>query len=250
MQFSIDIDLGPVAQLVKGVMNEKVLPDLHTAVMAMAALAREDWMTAIHHAKLWQGERDNYAASIAIEQTGPFAARVWSEYKYAEEIETGRPAYDMKVMLRTSTKTRMGKKGVYLIIPIRHNMSSMPAPVYQAAKALSPSKVTSIGTRVSATGHTVAQRNYLWGGRLKAGAVPQMLRKHAGMVRFGTSTPGAPRSSYLTFRVMSASSTGWIKPPQPGIHIVEKVVEALRPQAEEAFSAALLAAGGTWLVAP
>jgi hypothetical protein len=240
MQFNIDIDLGPVVQALKGIMNEKVLPDLHDAVMLMALHAKEDWMTAVHHAKLWQGERDNYAQSINIEQTGPYAARVWSEYKYVEEIETGRPAYDMKVMLRTSTKTRMGKHGVYLIIPIRHNVDSMPKAVYKAAKALSPSRVDfNTGTRISATGHTVAKHSYLWGGRLKAGAAPQMLRKHVGMVRFATSTPGAPRSSFLTFRVMSASSTGWIKPAQPGIHLVEKVVEGLRPQVEAAFTAAL-----------
>lgn len=241
MQFSISIDLGPVFAGVQNIVNETVLPQLHAAVVDMANQAREDWQTAIHHAKLWQGERDNYAASIQIEQTAPFAARVWSEYKYCEDIETGRPAYDMKVMLRTSTKTRMGKHGLYLIIPFTHTMKSMPPTVYKAAKALTPSMVTGMGTRISATGHTVAQRSYLWGGRLKAGSAPKMLRNHAGMVRFNVSTPGAPRSSYLTFRVMSERSSGWIIPPQPGQHIVEKVVEALRPKAEAAFQAAISA---------
>jgi hypothetical protein len=240
VQFSIQIDLGPVFQGVQRIVNETLLPQLHAAVLEMAVQARADWVTAVQHAKLWQGERDNYAASIQVEQTGPFAARVWSEYKYAEDIETGRPAYDQKVMLRTSTKTRMGKKGLYLIIPFEHSMKSMPAAVYRSAKALAPSIVTGKGTRVSASGHTVAQRSYLWGGRLKAGSVPQMRREHAGMVRFNVSTPGAPRSSYLTFRVMSEHSTGWIIPPQPGQHIVEKVVEALRPKAEAAFQAAMV----------
>lgn len=239
MQFNIEIDLGPVVQALKGILNEHVLPQLHEAVMAMAAQAQEDWQTAIHQAKLWQGERDHYAGSIQIEQSGPYAARVWSEYRYAAEIENGRPAYDMKAMLRTSSKTRMGKKGVYLIIPFQHTVKSMPQAVYTAAKALAPSKITGTGTRISATGHVVAQHTYLWGGRLKAGAVPQMLRRHAGMVRFGTSTPGAARSGYLTFRVMSANSTGWIRPPQPGIRLLEQVVEALRPQAEAAFAAAI-----------
>jgi hypothetical protein len=239
MQFNIDIDLGPVIAALQGVINERVLPDLHAAVMRMAALAREDWQTAITHAKLWEGERDHYRDSIQIEQTGPYAARVWSEYKYAGDIETGRPAYDMKAMLRTSTKTRMGKKGVYLIIPFRHNVASLPKAVHKAAKALAPSKVTGTGTRVSATGHTVAQNTYLWGGRLKAGSVPQMRRQHVGMVKFDTSTPQSPRGGYLTFRVMSASSTGWIRPAQPGIHLLEGVVERLRPQAEAEFAAAL-----------
>ncbi len=244
MQFSVSIDLGPVVAGVERIVNEAVLPKLHDAVMMMALHAREDWMTAIRHAKLWQGERDTYAQSINIEQTGPFAARVWSEYKYAQDIETGRPAYDMKVMLRTSTKTRMGKKGLYLIIPFQHNMKSLPKAVYAAAKALSPSKVTRMGTRLSASGHIVAQRSYLWGGRLKAGSLPQMRRQHAGMVRFDVSTAKASRSSYLTFRVMSESSTGWIIPPQPGQNILAGVVEALRPQAEKAFQDALKVGAG------
>ena len=239
MEFNISIDLGPVVQALQGILNEHVLPELHQAVMTLAGTAREDWQTAIHQAKLWQGERDHYADSIQIEQSGPYAARVWTEYRYAEEIETGRPAYDMKAMLRTSTKTRQGKNGVYLIIPFEHSVKSLPKAVYKVAKALAPSTVKSIGTRVSASGHVVAQRNYLWGGRLKAGAHPQMLRQHAGLVRFDVSTPGAPRSSFMTFRVMSANSKGWIKPPQPGIHLLEQVVAALQPQAEAAFAAAL-----------
>lgn len=240
MEFAIQIDLSPVINGIQGVMNETVLPQLHQAVWAVAQQAQIDWMTAIGHAKLWSGEKDNYSSSIDIQQTGPYSALVASDYKYAEQIETGRPPYDLKFMLRTSSKTRMSKSGKkYLIIPFRHNVSSMPAAVAYAAKRLDPSRVTGMGTRISATGATVAQRTYAWGGRLKANAVPGMLRKHAGMVRFDVSTAGAPRSSYMTFRVMSESSSGWIIPAQPGQNIVKGVVENLRPLAEKAFAAAL-----------
>jgi hypothetical protein len=67
-----------------------------------------------------------------------------------------------------------------------------------------------------------------------------MQRKHAGMVRFDIGTPKSPRSSYLTFRVMSEQSSGWIIPAQPGQHLVKGVVDRLRPQAEKQFSEALL----------
>jgi hypothetical protein len=240
MEFAIQIDLSPVIDGVNSVINETVLPHLRQAVWAVAQQAQIDWMTAIGHAKLWSGEKDNYSSSIDIQMTGPFSAMVESDYKHAEQIETGRPAYDLKFMLRTSAKTRMSKSGhKYLIIPFRHNVSSMPKPVAYIAKLLTPSRVTGMGTRVSATGATVAQRTYSWGGRLKAGSVPGMLRKHAGMVRFDVGNKGAPRSSYMTFRVMSETSSGWIIPAQPGQNIVKGVVDKLRPLAEKSFAAAL-----------
>lgn len=226
MEFAIQVDLSPVIDGLQEVVNGTVLPQLRQAVWAVAQQAQIDWMTAIGHAKLWSGEKDNYSSSIDIQETGPFSALVSSDYKFAEQIETGRPAYDLKFMLRTSSKTRMGKNGQkYLIIPFRHNVGSMPAAVAFAAKRLDPSRVTGMGTRISATGATVAQAKYAWGGRLKPNAVPGMLRKHTGMVRFDVSTKGAPRSSYLTFRVMSENSTGWIIPAQPGQNIVKGVVE-------------------------
>jgi len=242
MEFAIQIDLAPIITSVKTIFDETVLPHLQQEVWRIAQMAQTEWMTAIGKAHLWAGEKDNYSSTIDIRMTGPYAALVDSDYKYAEQIETGRPAYDLKRMLQTSSKTRMSKAGKkYLIIPFRHNVKSMPKEVAIAAKQLAPSRVTGMGTRISATGATVPQAKYAWGGRLKAGSVPQMLRKHAGMVRFDVSTPRAPRSTYLTFRVMSETSAGWIIPPQPGQNIVKGVVEKLRPIAEAAFAKAILA---------
>lgn len=240
MEFSIQVDLSPILDGVRDVVNGQVLPHLRQAVWAIAQQAQIDWLKAIQQAHLWAGEKENYSATIDIKETGPFSALVWSDYKYAEQIEEGRPAYDLKKMLLTSNKTRLSKTGKrYLIIPFQHNVKSLPKAVYAAAKQLSPSRVVGMTTRISATGAVVPQRKYLWGGRLAGESVPQMQRKHAGLVRFDIGTPKSPRSSYLTFRVMSQSSAGWVIPPQPGQHLVRGIVEALRPQAELAFAAAL-----------
>lgn len=242
MEFAIQIDLAPIITNIQAVFDGTVLPNLQQEVWKIAQMAQTEWMTAIGHAHLWAGEKDNYSSTIDIQMTGPYSALVDSDYKYAEQIETGRPPYDLKKMLQTSNKTRMSKAGKkYLIIPFRHNVASMPKEVRIAAKQLAPSRVTGMGTRVSATGVTVPQAKYAWGGRLKAGAAPGMLRKHAGMVRFDISTPKMARSSYLTFRVMSETSAGWIIPAQPGQHIVKGVVDKLRPMAEAAFAKALIA---------
>jgi hypothetical protein len=210
-------------------------------------------------------EKALYIDSIkgTVEPSG-FAGEIRATYKYASDIETGRPARDLKKMLQTSLKTRTIQSGInkgqrYLIIPFRHNIPSasgegalapqMPASVYEHARALMPSTVLSPGahrpaTRLSGSGHTVAQHSYAWGGRLKAGLAPKLRTSHAsdpyaGMVRFSTTTPGkngklpTHSSSYLTFRMMREGSGGWIIKPQPGQYLAKKVSEELQPVLED-----------------
>lgn len=194
-----------------GVVNREVMPLLHQAVKAVAQQTRADWQEAVHKAKLWSGEKDAYAQSITWRMTGDFSAVIETDYKHAEEIETGRPARDLKKMLDTSSKVRRTDKGKrFLVIPFRHNTpgnnahsAAMPSSVHAMAKTMKPSKVLSVGQRPSGevtklspktgmqasakqspylsnpltkSAATVAKRNYQWGGRLAAGAL-----KNAGL---------------------------------------------------------------------
>jgi hypothetical protein len=217
---------------------------------------RQRWQEAALRAPLWEGERAAYAASITTRMTGPYAGEIVSDYKYVEDIETGRPAYDMKRMLNTSMKVRVSKKGKrYLIIPIRHNTPgstahapAMPKNVYAAARQLAPSRITGHGRRLSGTGayhipsrspYTVRSRQYAWGGRLEAGhdrkLLPGKKDRYAGMVRFAAGKG----STYLTFRVMVEGSSGWVKRPKPGLHIAKAVAQSLERDAASLFPQAL-----------
>lgn len=245
---------------VRAAIYQQVFPLLTEAVGAVAQQTAVNWQTAVQNARLWVGEKDAYAASIQVKMTGAFSALVWTDYRYAEEIENGRPARDLKKMLDTSAKVRRGKKGQrYLIIPFRHNTPvqnatgpSMPDHVYKAARKLEPSSVTGMTTRVSGLQAmdiktreflTVPQRVYKWGGRLPPGMMGPNPRgkadRFAGMVRF--QEPGKkPRySQYLTFRVMSENSKGWVIPPRPGQNIAKGVVADMQPVAEEIFREAV-----------
>ena len=259
-EFKINVDLSGLIQQ-QQVITAQVMPMLNQAVRAVAQQATSNWIEAVRRAKLWSGEKDAYAATIRFEMTGDFSAVVMSDYKHAEEIETGRPARDLKKMLGTSLKVRLTSKGSrYLIIPFRHGTPgnnahgpSMPQHVHDIAKDLKPSKVTGQKQRLSGTGAmdtktkkylTVNQNTYSWGGRLPAGSMgPNMKGKSdrfAGMVKFDTSTPGgAKSSSYMTFRVMSENSKGWIIPPQPGLHLAENVAKEMQPMAERVFQEAV-----------
>lgn len=259
-EFKLTVDMPSSAAIVAEIYSQ-ALPRLTQAVAAVAQQAQADWVEGIQAARLWSGEKDAYAASIHWEMTGPFSAVVVSSYRYAQEIESGRPARDLKRMLDTSLKVRVNKAGKrYLIIPFRHNTpgakavgQSMPQHVYKVARKLKPSSVIGKVARVSGTGAfdiltrmplLVPQNVYRWGERLEAGSMGPNARgrsdRFAGMVRFDTTSPrGAKGSTYMTFRVMAEDSTGWVIPPRPGLYIVRQVVQRLQPLAERAFQEAV-----------
>lgn len=256
-EFRLSVDVRQAAFQASGVINAAVLPLLNQAVRAIASSTAAKWQEAVYRAHLWQGEKDAYAGSIKWEMTGDFEAMVSTEYRYAEEIEEGRPAKDLKRMLDTSMKVRTTSKGKrYLIIPFRHQVpgadaigTSMPPEIYAAARELSPSRIVGQTTRLSGTGAfdmktrqaaTVPQRKYSWGDRLVGAALMGGGKRHEGMYRFDTSTPGGGRhSTYLTFRVMVEGSKGWIVPPRAGLHIAQGVRDEMQPLAERVIAEAI-----------
>ena len=252
----IAVDLANLANL-GPLVRAAVFGQLQAAVQMVVETGEERWREAVQAAPLWQGERDAYAASITSRMTGAFSGEITSDYRYVEDIETGRPAYDLKRMLNTSMKVRVSKTGKrYLIIPIRHGVpesgqNPMPANVYAQARQLAPSRVIGQGQRVSGTGAfdlqarqpvTVAARKYVWGGRLAPGARQLGSAKrdpHAGMVRFDTSSGKSKSSTYLTFRVMVEGSSGWVVGARPGLWIASAVGESLQRMADVDFPTAV-----------
>ena len=257
--FSISVDMSEL--LAAGpLVRAGLFPRLEAAVSQIVDVGVERWKMAAMAAPLWEGERKAYAASIEGRMLSPLSGEITATYKYVEDIERGRPAYDMKRMLDSSLKVRVSKKGLrYLIIPMRHNTpgseglaQAMPGAVYQRAKALAPSRIVGQGDRVSQArflhlSHQpvhVRKNAYKWGGRLDTahieGLSATQRRRAQGMVRFSTTTPGGKRySTYLTFRVLVENSPGWIIRPKPGLWLAQRVAESLQSTAEAAFPAAL-----------
>jgi hypothetical protein len=243
-EFSVSIDL---TQLTKLNSLTAVFPNLARSIETIAQEGVVRWQEAVAKVPgLWSGERS------------PYAWEVYSDYKFVEDIESGRPPYDLKKMLDTSMKVRVSKAGRrYLVIPMRQNSPgntahapAMSDDVYAEAKQLSHSRVTGAGTRLSGTGTfspksrqavRVAARKYAWGGSLPAGLIPKLADHHktdpaAGMVRFKEKTGG---SSYLTFRIMIEGSPGWIIPARPGLWIAKNVADSLQRTAGTDMSTAL-----------
>lgn len=277
-QLSINVDMGDVMSKVQATLTAQVLPRLNQAVRAVLQATQANWIEAVQRARLWSGEKDAYAKTIQAKMVDDFNGLVWSDYKYADEIENGRPARDLKRYLDTSQKVRRTKDGRrFLIIPFRHNTPgndahapAMPQDVYDMATALKASRIVGAGQRAAGEitslhpvwgtqplgkkkqtpylmnpatrQHVMVPKNiYQWGERLMG--LPKHLARYEGMVRFDASMGGTKYSQHLTFRVMMEGAKGWIIPPQPGQNIARGVVERMQPLAERAFAEAMRRGG-------
>lgn len=265
--YSLKLDLSGLGQIQQDVMSV-VAPQITQAVRMVAAAGAGMWRDRVLKARhLWdEGEKQPYIGAIKWAMDGPFAAEIDADdFEWADKIETGRPGRDLKTMLQTSQKTRIsiGKKHAgqkYLIIPFRHNTPgnealapAMPQHIYDEVSTFRMSRVLAPGsvnpaTRISGSGHVVAQHSYKWGDRLSAGWVPKKPGHktdiYAGMVRMKTSSGKQKSSAYLTFRTMGEWSTGWLVPPRPGLYIAKQVSEDLSPIFQATMAKAIELASG------
>lgn len=244
-----------------------VIPNVAGVIQKLAMRACDLWMayaggTPLPNGMIVHSRTGNYLRSIQLRQLGEFSWEVFSDCAYARAIEYGgTEPYDMHKMLATSMKVRRTNDGrKYLIIPFRwgtpgtvgFGKSTMPLNAYPLLKALEPSRVTGMGSRVSGQdGRTmVPQASYAWGGRvskqslLDAGVDGRTARNMAGMVKFQSPTSkGSKDTQYLTFRVLSEGSGGWIRPAIPGKHVAEQVSQKIQTVADKLVGEALLRGG-------
>lgn len=176
----------------------------------------------------------------------------WSlvnDESYAEAIEKGTKERDLKEMLPTAKKARRAKDGtLYLIIPFRHGtpgtvgLKAMPSKVHQIAQKLSRSRVTGKYAEVSGTGHMVNRHTYKWGDKLTnaqivaAGGTFKDQNRFQGMYKFGNEH----HTSYITFRVMSEKSAGWVVPARPGLWPARTAAESAIKEGSPLLAEAIL----------
>jgi len=253
--YNISVDLSPLVQGLSVASNELALR-IAQSVKATAQQIHDEWIESTKTIPgLSAEQRIAYLESIKIHSVSDFESEVISNYRYAADIDNGRPARDLKNMLNTSTKVRISAKNGqrYLIIPMRHLVKNQPANVQKVAGDMDMSNVTKTNLRLSGlNAYNVKARFPLvvpknvtqWGQRLGAGFAPKLQPHHktdpfAGMVRMNTSSKNAKSSAYLTFRVMTESSQGWIVPAQPGLFIVRGLVDRHRPLFQETIEQAV-----------
>lgn len=270
-EFRVAVDLGHLMPP-DTPLGVELFPNLALAVKNVAQTAQAIWQGYANGSEALPGgavirpRSRGYLGSIRRNEQGPFRVEVFSDYLIAHLIEEGFPARDLKRMLDTSLRVRVTKSGIrYLIIPfswgtpgtVTFGKNVMPQEVHDlwSGGKLAASSVTGMTRRVSGTGAydirtkspiTVPQRQYKWGARLtmpqlQAAGVHGVAARHmAGMVNFRNpaGAGGGAHSQYLTFRVMSERSSGWLVPAQPGKFPARTTAERIGPVAEKTFGAA------------
>lgn len=191
VQYNISFSASVLMEM-SAAIDKQVFPLLHQAVGAVAAAAAADWKERVLKApKLWSVEKDRYAESITWEMTGDFSAVISTDYKFAEEIETGRPPRDLKRMLDTSQKVRRTKDGRrFLVIPFRHNTPgntahapAMPANVSKLAKKMAPSTVIKQTERASGEVTDLSPKTGMHKAAAQTPYLSSTATKKAAMVR-------------------------------------------------------------------
>jgi hypothetical protein len=253
-------------------------PALAYAVRSMVAAAHQQWVeyaqgkAALPNGKTIQSRTGEYARSILVREVSDFSAEIYSDLAYAKGIEEGTPARDMKKILNSSLKVRLTHDGRrYLIIPFRFNNpnsvmgNTLPPSVYKWWSSQTASHITGHGWRKSGTGAVAFQnrttgsfrqqtghvldvrsRTYSWGTKLGKsdldglGVTGAAAKRLSGMVMFRRpgKTGNAAHTQFITFRVMTENSKGWIAPAREGMWPARTVADTLRPVAEKSFAEA------------
>lgn len=173
----------------------------------------------------------------SVQFPDPFTAIITMKGKWANMLETGFPAFDMKKGFARSEKAKRTKDGGwYLTIPFRHltpgaigvnGGQPMPTDIYKQAKQLRP------GERLTGT-----EKNYppqvSWKGyQHKAGIYENMVRN---VKQYGQS--GAAQGTYYTFRRVSDKTDpmAFWHPGYEGVHALDHI----RPFAEQWLQTTLM----------
>lgn len=263
--FTVRIDISDLLPPQRH-LGSDAFPHLASAVHEMVLRGQQLWQAYAAGAALPDGRKirirsGGYEGSIHTRQTGPFEGEIFSDAPHADALERGMPPRDLKRMLDSSLKVRISKAGKrYLIIPFRHGtpdavtlQSVMPPEVHDLWRGLRKSRVLNTGMRASGTGALdirtrnpvlVPARNYRWGDRLTvtqlnaAGVHGERARRMQGMVHFQNPSGrgGGKHGQYLTFRIMTEGSRGWLTKGTPGYWPARTTAEQLRPQAERVFA--------------
>ncbi|GAA6747482.1 hypothetical protein [Thermus brockianus] len=244
---------------------EALFPNQLAAIRDLAVAAHRKWVGYALGEPLPSGERvqprtGNYARSITLEAEADHSYTLKAKAPYAAALEWGRPAYDLREVLKRSHQARRAKAGhLYMHIPFRHGTpgavgfaSVMPEEVYARARRMAQSRVVGVHHEPSVHDPSAFARRfrYQWGDRLTLGDLealgldtsdPQVQRL-AGLYRFeAASTPNESRSAYLTFRTLSEKSPpgSWVIPEHPGYRVAGAVYDWLRQVYPEVMRLAL-----------
>ena len=238
------------------VATKQVFPETSKRLSESAEIVKtlwQDWATG-ETALSGIGKIDkpsvSLAKSIQVRNTGMFSREIYTEHKLMQQIQDGTPdvEYDMKQTHPYGRRSRMSKKGIpYLIIPFRWGTPNkngtkrarfnnvIPSATYRTMlKGFEMSSRTqNTHSEKNAKGENVERSEYKWGSRLKLDKGNRL----DGLVRMLDDSSDKLKSTYFTFRIISAKSptNSWIykREGKPSLDVTSAIQEELQASITE-----------------
>jgi hypothetical protein len=261
IKISVNVDseiLEQLANRMPGLFREGfVAPETQNAFSEAAGKIQKRWIRwamggpidGIPNIKVPNGK---LSSSIKINPNGPFDVNIETASPYAKRIQEGTPELDMKTTHPYGPRSRVSKKGIpYLIVPFRwgtekeraHFGNFIPHSIYQkqALKMIMSYKTGKTHTEDNYRGQPVERDEYEWGSRLLAEG---NLNGAVRMFDDTKSKNGGPKSTYFTFRIISAAQIvtnprSWIRKAVPPIDVVGALKRTMQPEVERIIQAGL-----------
>jgi hypothetical protein len=257
-EFRIEIDLRSILPDLGTLDDLASLPHLQDAIREVAEHGRRRWQAYASGAPLPGGQevrrrhQKPYAASIGVRQIGEFEAEIFTDYRFAPNIEHGEDPVDLKKALYTSRKVRISRGRRYLIIPFTWRTAAEGADL--GKNDMEPTLTewwrTRGWRRVGEAGGSAfrgieARQLYSSSDLTIPGKARNQLRMQA------TANPGARgqkitrgnlhTTTFKTFRTMMEGSPGWVIPAKPPVPVAATVEQEIRDEAEQVFREAAAA---------
>ncbi len=225
------------------------------AMQEALLLVRNTWERAVLGEKLpgmsqkvqrslGEAYAQNLHRSGAIRSTDPFDGEVSTDFKYAEAIERGTGAYDMKPGLLNGPHAKI--PGRLAIVPMRHGkpgaeqFKAMPKPVYNMARRLSYYQKGRGGGRLGdlSDKYPPQTKTFFAPHHETESAVHgrMMSYTHKTSIYSGMVRAGGPKyTQYLTFRAVSINSdpASWWHPAIAPNPVRDAVVQTVRRDVEQ-----------------
>jgi hypothetical protein len=231
---------------------DHTIQSLHAA----AALVQQAWIAAAERLAYPVPHRLAYLMGLQTPESlvypwqgNPLAIAVVNTAAEAVWVEKGTRAIHLPATINwgSARAAKRGKRGVpYMVIPFRHiaprgrvtspssQVRTMPEQLYRRALRTPMHREVSLRGIKGITPYVPRQAI-----NVRPGYTARS--KYAGMQRV-PGIPGEGRGSrYLTFRTMSADSTGWWLPARPGVPLLQRVQRATSGQVHRLIAAGMQA---------
>ena len=216
-----------------GEMDIRCFPGVINGIQRATNYVKKEWIETLNAQQEKKGWCREYAKTIETElQNNGMVGIVEADDKnmYVNFVEKGIPRFDMKKGL-LSGKNAAKHGGKFAIVPFQRgtpsaqHLSAMPIRIYEQVKKIDKRDIArryrtiGIGANLNAS---TKKRIHSKGFGLKRASKKSI---YEGMLKVGS----VGHTSYMTFRIVSKKSIGWIYPGSIPIKIFDTVEKKVEP---------------------